>query len=50
MIESENLKHGKNHDDSLVKIHANAHTHTKANKDIVIHGKKEHRGTHGSLT
>lgn len=42
MIESENLKHSKkNHDNSLVKIHANAHTHSKANKDIVIHAKKE---------
>jgi len=46
MIESENLKHSKkNHDNSLVKIHANAHTHSKANKDIVIHAKKDRNGS-----
>ena len=46
MIESENLKHSKkNHDNSLVKIHANAHTHSKANKDIVIHAKKDRKSS-----
>jgi len=41
MIGSENLKHSnKNLDNSFVKIHANAHTHSKVNKDIVIHAKK----------
>ena len=37
MIESENLKHSKTKDHALLKIHAN--------KDIIIHAKKERNGS-----
>lgn len=52
MIDAENLKHSKSkqHDESLVKIHANAHTHSKANKDIVIHAKKNSHDKRNTLT